>query len=284
MPQPQVTPTAPSLPGITLSNSSTILSAESKLCVLLWGPSGYGKTQLAGGLDDITQKYGGKRTLYIPVEAGEGGGAATIRKRGVPMFVPRDYTDLHRVLGLLRNDKSIGGVVLDSASELAKVYVKNAALKYPARENIATRAAGIPTRSDYQTMGELTSQILRMLIAFSTHEDPAFRKHVIVTATDVTREEDERITFIGPDLPGRMGREVVQMFQQVLSLEIKPETVDGKRTSVRYLASASDGVRAMKDRYGILPEKIRIKRSETDSEGEDLLSVYEKYYLPEMQR
>lgn len=249
---------------------------------MIWGPAGYGKTELSGGLDALTQSTLGKRTLYIAVEEGEGGGAVTLRHRDIPMFVPKDYKDLYKVLGLLRNDKSYGGVVLDSASECAKKHVKKDALAYPCRENTATRSVGVATRSDYQVMGELMSQVLRAAIGLTTHPDPSYRKHLIVTATDKTREEDERVVYIGPDLPGRMATESVQMFQQVFAMEIAPTLVDGKRTNVRYLVTANDGVKAMKDRYKILPERIRLKSSPADPLGEDILSLWEKYYVPNM--
>lgn len=272
------------LPGVQVSSTAAILHPDSRLCALIWSPAGYGKTELSGSLDDLTQQHLGRRTLYIAVEEGEGGGAATIRHRDVPMFVPKDFNDLYRTLGLLRNDKSYGGVVLDSATECAKKHVKEAALKYPSRENVATRGAGVATRSDYQVMGELMSQVLRGVIGLTTHADPAYRKHVIVTATDKTREEDGRILYQGPDLPGRMATEAVQMFQQVFSLEIKPEQVDGKRQNVRYLVTSADGVKAAKDRYKILPERVRVKSGPQDAAGEDLRTMWEKYYISNMKR
>ena len=246
---------------------------------MIWASSGAGKTNLGGSLDAMTQKYRGKRSLYIPVEPAEGGGAATIRNLNIPMTVPKDYNDFYRVLGLLRNDKSIGGVVLDNASEFAKQYVKSAALKYPSRENSPTRSAGIATRSDYQVMGELMSQTLRALIALTTHENPDYRKDVIIMAADIQREEDEKITFIGPDLPGRMSREACQMFQQVGTIGIKTSVVDGKRVAGRYLTFAADGVKALKDRYDIYPSEIPLRKS-PDSPGEDLLTMFEKWWLP----
>ena len=275
-----VSPPFPTLPGVSITSTREILGPDSVLCQLIWAPSGYGKTRLAGGLDALTTKYLRKRTLYIPVEAGEGGGAATLRKLDLPIFVPKDYSDLYRVLGLLRNDKSIGGVVLDSASEFAKQYVKPAALKYPCRENTATRSAGIATRSDYQVMGELMSQILRAFIGMTTHADPAYRKHIIITATDVQKEEDERVTFVGPDLPGRMRTESVQMFNQVGTITLKPVVVDGKRVLQRYLTYQADGVRQGKDRYEIYPPEILIGGG--SGPAEDLTSIYEKYWVPNM--
>lgn len=270
----------PSITGITITSSRDILRPDTRIAQLIYSPSGYGKTRLAGGLDALTQKYcGGRRTLFIQVEAGEGGGAATIRDLDVPMYVPKDYTDLYKVLGLLRNDKSIAGIVLDSATELTTAYIKPAALKYPCKENVATRAIGIPTRSDYQTMGEMMSGVLRLLIGMTTDERTEYRKHLIVTAADMAREEDERVTYIGPALPGRMSKEAVQMFQQVGSLTIKPRVVNGKRENQRFLSFQGDGVRAMKDRYNIYPQEIGIRPPE-GGDGEDIVSIYEKYWLP----
>ncbi len=269
-----------SIPGINITSSGNILRPDTRIAQLIYSPSGYGKTRLAGGLDALTQKYcSGRRTLFIQVEAGEGGGAATIRDLDVPMYVPKDYTDLYKVLGLLRNDKSIAGIVLDSATELTTAYIKPAALKYPCKENSATRSIGIPTRSDYQTMGEMMSGVLRLLIGMTTDERQDYRKHLIVTAADMAREEDERVTYIGPALPGRMSKEAVQMFQQVGSITIKPQVVAGKRVNQRYLSFQGDGVRAMKDRYGIFPEQIAL-RAPDGGDGEDLTSIYEKYWLP----
>jgi len=270
------------LPGVRVSSSQDILKKDSRLSLLVWAPSGYGKTEFAGGLDDLSRATSGKRTLYIAVEEGEGGGAATLRHRDIPMYTPKDYNELYKTLGLLRNDKSYGGVVLDSASEVAKRHVKREAFKYPSKENSPTRAAGIPVRGDYQVMGEMMSQILRMLIGMTTHEDPAYRKHLIVTATDKTKEEDDKVVYIGPDLPGRMASETVQLFQQCFTMEIKPELVEGKRVNIRHLITSADGVKAAKDRYKILPERIRLKTRAEDPTGEDVLGMWEKYYVPAM--
>lgn len=277
-----MTPIQPSLPGIKISSSIDILSRNTKIAQLIWAPSGFGKTTLAGSLDLLTQKYDGKRTLYIAVESAEGGGAATIRKLGVPLYVPKDYSDLFKTLGYLRNDKSIGGVVVDSATELYKQHIKPATLKYPSRENVATRAAGVLTRSDYQVAGELTSQTFRQLMLLTTHENPEYRKHLIVTATDQVKldpDNDDKVIWFGPDLPGRMSREAVQMFQQVSTIEVRAEVVNGKRQTRRYLVSTTDGILSVKDRFDILPQAIPLKKIGSE-EGEDMLSIYEKYWLP----
>lgn len=270
----------PSITGITFTNSDQILSRDSRLAWLLWGASGQGKTYLAGQLDELTQRHLGKRTVYIPVEAGEGGGAATIRKLGVPMYIPKTYSELHKILGYLKNDKSVGGVVLDSSTEMYKQFIKPEALKYPCRENVATRTAGVPTRSDYQVLGELTSQMLRAFVALTTHENPEYRKHLIITAADSERQEDDKVNWIGPDLPGRMSREAVQMMQQVGTIKIKPQLIGGKRISTRQLTFTGNGVEALKDRYDVMPQEVQL--AGPGIEGETLISIWEKYFIPAM--
>jgi AAA domain len=263
-------------------SSKDILSKDSVLAWLIWAPSGYGKTALSGQLNDLTLKFLNKPTLYIPLEASEGGGAATIRERDVPTVIPNNFSEMDKLTRLLYNDKSYGGVVVDSASELAKTIVKPAALQYPCRENTPTRALGVATRSDYQVMGELMGQLLRQLMKLTTHPDPSMRKHLIVTAAEQAREEDDKITWIGPDLPGRMSREAVQMFQQVGTIVIKPEVQQGKRTNVRVLNFSTDGVKQLKDRYKIFPTEMKLRNTDlppAEGTGEDLVSIYEKYWL-----
>ena len=87
-----------SLPGITITNTKEIISPNTKLAMLLWAASGKGKTQLAGSLHHLTMKHNNKPTLYIAVESGEGGGAATLRKLDAPLFVPTSMGDLNNAL------------------------------------------------------------------------------------------------------------------------------------------------------------------------------------------
>lgn len=278
-PQPVVpaTPMAP-IPGVAVTASGTLFNPATRLAWLLWAPSGYGKTTLAGQLDELTQKYEGKRTLYIACESADGGGAATIRGLDVPLCTPKSYEELDKITRWLRNDKTIGGVVVDSATEVYKQYIKATTLKYPCRENVATRAAGVLTRSDYQVAGELTSQLFRNLMMLTTLTDPTYRKHLIITAADQTREEDEKITWVGPDLPGRMSREAVQMFQQVGTIGIESKVIDGKRQALRYITFATDGVKALKDRFNVFPDRITLASPGVKG-GETLVSMYEKYWL-----
>jgi hypothetical protein len=272
------------IPGLNIYGSNDILGPNSKLAMLLWAPSGNGKTNLAGSLDRLTQKFDGKRTLFIPVEASEGGGAATIRELDVPMIVPKDLSGLNKILGTLRNDKTFGGIVLDSATELVKQHIKPAALKYPPKENFATRGVGVPTRSDYQVIGELTSEVFRQLMLMTTHENPDYRKHLIVTATDKYEEEDEKVIWRGPELSGRMAKEAVSLFQIVGTIEVKAQVVNGKRVVGRYLVTSTDGVKAVKDRFKVFPPEIKLRKDLSDQDGMDLCDIWEKYWLPNVRK
>ena len=256
--------------------------------MLLWAASGKGKTKLAGSLHRLTMKYNGKPTLYIAVESGEGGGAATLRKIDSPLFVPNSMEELDRALASLRNDRTFGGVVLDSATEMVKKFVKTKALAYPGRDKgpvqSQLRTAGIPGRSDYQVMGELTRQVFQSLLNMSAVSDPALKKHILVTATDRTIEDDlGRMTFWGPDLPGAMAASAAAMFQISATIDIRPTVIGGTRLGVRWLITETDGPKALKDRFDVFPkEGTRLKLSDTDSEGLDLCDMWEKYWIPQI--
>ncbi len=139
----------------------------------------------------------------------------------------------------------------------------------------------MPTRSDYQVLNELSNGLFRALLALTTHDKPENRKHLIVTATDMSIEEDDRTVWEGPSLTKTSAKEAVQMFQQVGTIQIKPQLVDGKRTLVRSLTFQGDGVKALKDRYDVFPGEIPLRKN-PQSPGEDLLTMYEKWWLPKL--
>jgi hypothetical protein len=277
-----------SLKGFNLGNTAKILGPDTKLAMLVWSGGGMGKTTLAGGLDELTQRFGGQRTLYVPIEAGEGGGAITLQDKDIPYFIPKDLGELMRLLAALRSEKSIGGVVLDSGTEVVSRFVKPVALKYPCREKslvvTGPRQEGVPTQSDYQVMGELTRQVCNELINLSTNPDPALKKHIIMTALDQRRTNDAgEVTFWGPALPGAMATAAVGMFQIVANIEIRTRVVEGKRVSQRYLTTSAEGCKSVKDRFRVFPSEIPIASREGDASGLTLTGMWEKYWIPRME-
>jgi hypothetical protein len=278
---------------IKLTNTSQIVTKDTMLAMMIWAPSGFGKTPIASGLHALTMKFMGKPTLIIGTESGEGGGALTALP-GVPLVTPQTHSELDAILTALRSDRQFGGVVLDSSTEAAIRYAKPYALAFPSRERQATRAAGVPERSDYQTMGEVVRQYFQKLINLTTESNPELRKHVVITALEKEEYDDDgkRLVWVGPHLPGAMAHTASAMIQLTASLKIKPEVVpDPKkpgntiRLNRRVLVTAGDGVRQMRDRYGMLPAEIFMKDPVNPREDEyDLCRVWEELWIPKLVR
>lgn len=274
--------------GIPISSTKDIIRPDTKLCMLVWGSSGKGKTAFAGGLQELTSEFNGKDTLYIAIETGEGGGAATLRKKNIPLVVPENLDELDKIIAALKNDTNFGGVVLDSATEMVKGFIKKEALKFPCREKgtgqAEVRKEGIPTRSDYQVMGEMVRLRFQSLINLSAHKNSQIRKHIIITATERMQEDEGKLVFWGPDLPGAMAAAATAMFQITGTLDVKPKIENGKRVMRRYFTTAGDGVKALKDRFQIFPQELELKNvSEPSSEGWDLHRIWKELWIPAIQ-
>jgi hypothetical protein len=190
--------------------------------------------------------------------------------------------ELERLFASLATDTSYGGVVLDSSSELVRRFVQPYALAFPSREKTPTRNAGVPERSDYQTMGERSRQFFNQLINLTVHPDLNVRKHLYVTALqkDKMDKDGKVIVAVQPALPGAMAGDAAAMFQTVLSLRIVPKVVpdpgDPKKTiriSNRTLFTDSDGVTWVKDRTKCFPNGCE----------PDFEVIYEKYWLPRIE-
>ena len=182
----------------------------------------------------------------------------------------------------------LGEVVLDSATEMVKKFVKPKALAFPARDKGPVqgqlRTAGVAGRSDYQVMGELTRQVFQSLLNMSAMADPGLKKHIIVTATDRTMENDAGIvTFIGPELPGAMAASAAAMFQISATITLKTSVIGGQRVTKRFLSTDTQGPEALKDRFNVFPkEGVQLKANLEDTSGMDLCEMWERFWIPEM--
>jgi hypothetical protein len=254
-----------------------LINADSKLCMVLWAAYGFGKTRFAATLDKMTKRFFNKPSLIIAVEPGEGGGTMSIQNYDVDFVVPNTFDELNALVAALQTDRTYAGVALDSATEMVNRFLKPYALQFPSREHIATRVAGVPERSDYQTMGEACRKLMNQLIKLTTLEDLSARKHLLVTALDRTKEDNGRIVSVGPDLPGAMASACGAMFQTVGEIRVIPkvENVGGKpvRTSERRLVTHGDGVRLIKDRTGCFPAECEL----------DLETIWPQYWLPRIE-
>jgi hypothetical protein len=270
-----------SIGGIAVHNTSKLITPDTRMCVLCFCPSGFGKTTLGATLDKLTKEFMQKPSLFVAVEAGEGGGTMSLEGLGVDYVRPDTLNDFEKILSALSTDTTYGGVILDSATEHVKRFIQPYALTFPSREKMETRKAGVPERSDYQTMGEKVRQHFNYLINLTTHPDPKVRKHLLITALEKDRT-DERGTLISiqPDLPGAMAGTATAMFQTVLSIAIKPMVIPdpdnpgrSKRLNTRVIISDGDGVRHTKDRTKLFPT----------GSIPDLCEIYREQWLPKFE-
>lgn len=268
-----------------IRSTKDLLSPETRICSLLYCLAKYGKTELASSLDDITRKYRGKPTLFIAVEAAEGGGTMSIARKGIDYVTPKNWTELEGLLASLATDAHYGGVVLDNSSDCIARIVKPHALAMPNAKEKGTehmRKVGVPGRSDYQTMGEaMRGQVNKLINLTNKNTDPKYRKDLIITALERDKVDDDGTNRqIMPDLPGALAGSVTAMFQSVIGIKIKPEVIkqpDGttKRVSSRVLVSQTDGVRVAGDRMGLFEDGYKL----TDDAGRPvgLLPLYEEW-------
>ena len=260
-----------------IRNTRDLINENTKLSVLVYARAKYGKTTMAATLDKMTQRFFGKPSLFIAVEAGEGGGTMSVREAGVDYVCPSTEEEMSDVLASLASDKQYGGVVLDSSSEYARRILQPYALRFPSREKMPQREAGVPDRGDYHVMGEEARKRFNQLVALTAHPDLNVRKHLVVTALYKEKTDDDgNLSRIHPDLPGAMADTATALFQTVGTLELRRrvvrDPVSGKNTGTmeRLFVTEGDGVKVIGDRTHIFP-----KEGETDFEV-----IWEKYWLP----
>ena len=244
-----------------VSNTSNLLSPEMRLSVMVYAPAKFGKTTMVATLNEMTKEYFGKPSLLIPLEAADGGGAMSLNGLNIDYYIPKDYKEMRELLAELQGDTKYGGVILDSSSEYVKVFLQPHVLgTYPSREHIATRAAGVMERSDYQTCGELLRQDFNRLIRLSSGVTPENRrKHIVVTALQRSLTDDNgSLVAIQPDLPGAMASAATAMFNVVGQVKIIGEVTkdaNGKptRSTRRVFSTSGDGVVVRGDRTNRIP-------------------------------
>lgn len=271
--------------GIPLRNTADLLDEHTRIALLLIADYKQGKTTCAATLDKLTQKFYDKPSLFIAVEAGEGGGTASIQEAGVSYVLPNTKQEFDRILAELSTDKEFGGVILDSTGELVRRFIFPYALTFPSREKVASRAAGVPERSDYQTAGEVLRGYFNQLINLTTLPNVACRKHVIVTALKRIKidEDTQQVLSIGPDLPGAMASTAGAMFQTIGYIESRADVIpnpDKPGTTMkqvrRVLVTSNERNPKLLagDRFKIFPGECE----------PDLAMIWEKYALPRLHK
>lgn len=272
--------------GLPVGNTKELFRDGFRTCTLCHAPPKYGKTRLGGTLDALTRLTLDKPTLYILCEAGEGGGGASIKDKGVDYVMPSNPKELDGIIAELMYDKTYGGVVLDSATEVEGRIVKPAVLK---TQSTQTRGAapearkfGVPSRDDYHKMGEQMRIWMNMLVDLTTLTktengkvvaDLDRRKHVYVTAHSKTVSDDSgKILSIVPKLSGQTAEGICGIFQTVVSIERKRERDKNNQSVIvdSILESSDRFPYVIGDRFGLLKNGAPL----------DFVEIYKTYYEP----
>ena len=227
--------------------SELVDPAKLKLKILIYAPTGAGKTVWAGTAPT---------PLFAACETGHGRGTLSLAKiaktlPGDIMYVaPDTRAELQQITspdypGLAGRET----LVLDSLSAMNQHILKAHALSFPrAKGDTPKRAAGVPELDDYGVMGELVRQLLVRADRLPCH--------LVVTAgLRVDKPDPETpgdILRIGPDLPGQMFLGAPAMFDLVLALKVRVAFKDPKKPETRfhqrYLLTEQDGVNVAKSR------------------------------------
>lgn len=219
-----------------------------------------GKTTMLATLHQWCMKEYGKPLLVIAFEATDGGGVSAIQEADVPYVQPANLKEAEGLLRALQTDQNYAAVALDNLSDLVKNIVQPYALTFPSRENVATRSAGVPERSDYQTIGEKTRTILNLAIAL-TKTDIKYRKHIIVNALrEEKRDNSGNLEVVGPDLPGALAKSGPALFELLATIEVGVKlipSIDNPKQMTRQkfykFITSADGVKLLGDRYNVFP-------------------------------
>lgn len=215
--------------------------------ILLYGQSGVGKTRLAAQFP---------KTLLLACDPGELGGAISALDYK-PLHVKiDDYASLIRMLPDIKSAVSSGEVetvVVDSISYLARTAMNNI-LDKVGRE--------IAQQADW---GLLQTRLRKLILALT--DMPA---HVGFTAVDLIRQDEVTgAVFGGPDLPGKLAKELPQACDVVARLTVKSSlNKEGKREAVYKYTVVGDSTYMAKDRTGLM-----------ELEGNSNFKAFEKLFI-----
>lgn len=276
----QVNPALPArtLGGLQVNNTANLLNKDTRFASLLYAGAKFGKTTMAATLDVLCKETLDKPAIYVALESSDGGGTMSVREKGLDYIAPSTYDEMQKLIEALIESQDYGGVVIDSATEYVELFLKPYALKFPSRERTMVRSAGVPERSDYQTMGEKMRQDFNRLLRMTRNPDSRKRKHLVITALEKERTDDSgNVTAILPNLPGAMATAATAMFQTVGSIKIvnsieKDSAGKSTRIATRWFSTSGDGIRVAGDRFKVLPELVE----------PDFSVIWNKYMVPAM--
>lgn len=176
-----------------------------KLKLLFYGPSGTGKTYLAGTSVLVKELC---PILWVATERGMLSVREHLETGRVQVLLAQTASDLVALQNVIANPGSFKTIVIDSLSELHALIMQTA--QKPGETT--------PTRNAYR---EGHDKILKLLRYVDMHSSV----HVIATASELplTDGESGRLVSISPDMAGKLTFRVARHFDGVYYLNARSE-------------------------------------------------------------
>lgn len=228
--------------SLVIKNTDDLLKKDNvKLKMLVYGPSGVGKTAFCGTVPN---------GVIAACETGHGKGLATLGGTKVAYIEPTSYEEYETFcsgIGFERYDT----MVLDGFSYLADSVIRDKALTVPRSQgNSPKRAMGILELDDYGVLAELERKLLARLLCLD--------KHILVTCLidyyqPPSSNPPQREKLGGPELPGSMRAGSAAMFDHVFRLQTRSALKDPRDPKSRYyqrfFTTENDGQYIAKSRF-----------------------------------
>lgn len=223
-----------------IKNTTTILNE--RITCFVYGPSGIGKTTLAGTLPG--------KTIIISSESGLlslGGKDIDYYDIGDDAKTPTDKLDnLRKAFASLKEETAYQNVFVDSLSEISQIVVSHFKTLYP-------------DKKESMLLWGAYNDLIRTFIKSLRDLRPY---NVIITCLDKVDKDELGRRYRTPDMAGSIAHQVTQYFDEVFYYTSIEDEKERKRV---LFTSSSDNLIA-KDRSGKL-EKL---------ESPDLNTVFEK--------
>lgn len=202
--------------------------------ILVYGPSGIGKTSLIATMPDPVALSVEKGLLSLNAANQK---AIFGRAINVPVIEISSFVDLHEAYRFISESAHAKALnpCIDSLSDIAEVVLANA------------KASVKDPRKAY---GDLVDRMTDLIRKF--RDLPG--RHVYMTAKqDREKDEASNMVLYGPSMPGKnLTNGVAHFFDEVFAMGVSPKQANG--STYRFLRTQADIQFQAKDRSGALDE------------------------------